>query len=338
MTRPLISICVANYNGAQVLLPCIESILSQTYAAPFEIIVHDDASTDNSCELLAGSHPDIRLIRSATNVGFCVSNNRMAQAASGTYLLLLNNDATLRSGTLREMLAVATSGFEGILSAPQYQADTGKLLDRGCRMDWMLMPVPILERGTYRPATVMGACLWMPKLLWEQIGGFPPWIGSIGEDTFLCLAAWHAGPGVRVIESGGYDHVVGLSFGGGKTLNGKLRTTSRRRFLSERNRLCVMSVFCPNGLLPLMIILYAAESLLEGLIMSVAKRNLRFLREVTMSSIGSAWNLRRTVHAERNRMRNLFGDFPVLRWLALFTLVPQKLRAVLRSGIPDVRE
>jgi GT2 family glycosyltransferase len=337
MNPPLISICIANYNGAEVLLPCIESVLSQTCAAPVEIIVHDDASTDNSCELLARSHPDIRVIRSTTNVGFCISNNRMARAASGAYLLLLNNDATLRSGTLQGMLATATSGFDGVLSAPQYRADTGQLLDRGCRMDWMLMPVPILKHGTYRAVTVMGACLWIPKLLWEQIGGFPPWIGSVGEDTFLCLSAWHAGPGVRVIEGGGYNHVVGLSFGGGKIINGKLRTTTRRRFLSERNRLCVMSTFCPSGLLPLMIVLYIAEGLIEGMIMSVVKRNLRFLHEVTMSSIMSAWGLRRMVRAERKRMRELFGGFPVLRWIGILTLVPQKLRAVWHNGIPDVR-
>lgn len=337
MTPPLISVCVANYNGKGVLLPCIESILNQKCSAIVEIIVHDDASSDGSCELLAKAYPSIHVIQSPTNVGFCVSNNRMVQAASGTYILLLNNDATLRKGALQEMLAVATSGFEGILSVPQYQAKTGQLLDYGCRMDWMLMPIPIGNPEAHHPVTVMGSCLWIPRVLWERIGGFPEWIGSIGEDTFLCLGAWQAGVKVRVISSTGYDHVVGFSFGGGKVAAGKLSTTMRRRFLSERNRLCILSVFCPTILLPLALLIQISEMLIEGFAISLSQRDTRFLREVSLRAIASAWSMHSTIATERRRIRRIFGAFPLRRWLSLITIIPQKARAVWRFGIPDVR-
>lgn len=338
MVEPLISVCIANYNGENVLLPCIESVLRQQCAAKVEIIIHDDASTDASVALLATYHPGIRLIRSSTNVGFCVSNNRMAEIADGDYLLLLNNDARLREGALQCMLERAVhQGFSGILSVPQYALDSGCLLDYGCRIDPFLNPVPATTPGAKRIAYVMGACLWIPRALWRRIHGFPEWLGSIGEDIFLCLAAWQAHVGVEVIDASGYDHAVGYSFGGGKAIEGALVTTYKRRFLSERNRTCVMAVFCPTAILPLMLLAQIATSFVEGVAMLLVKRDARVLREVYLSAIASAWRLRHTALSERAKFKKEFGSFSLRRWLGLFSLMPRKLHTVLRHGIPDVR-
>lgn len=331
-----ISVCIANYNGRDVLLRCVDSVLGQACSASFEILIHDDASTDDSLPLVEQRYPDIRVIRSDVNVGFCVSNNRLAQEAAGQYILLLNNDAYLRAGALQSMLDDASRGFEGILSVPQYDAGSGQLLDRGCGMDLFLMPIPVLAGDSRRVVTVMGACLWIPKPLWRAIGGFPEWIGSIGEDVFLCLATWNSGARVRVIDQSGYDHVVGHSFGGGKSIQGKLRTTVRRRFLSERNRLCVLLVFCPALLLPAAIGAQVLWMLAEGTAMSLIRRDMRVLRDVYVPALWSAWRLRAKAMAERQRIQLTFGQFPLRLWISLVSLVPQKLRAIWRHGIPDV--
>lgn len=334
---PLISVCIANYNGTGVIDRCIESVLRQRCDGAVEIIVHDDASTDSSADQVAVSHPYVRLLRSATNVGFCVSNNRMAAVARGRFLLLLNNDATLRDGALQAMLDLAQSGVPGILSVPQYDAGSGNLLDRGCRMDCFLMPVPILSENRQSAVTVMGACLWLPLALWKSVGGFPEWLGSIGEDVYLCLAAWNAGLSVQVTAGSGYDHLVGFSFGGGKARLGALHTTVRRRFLSERNRLCVLVVFCPTLLLPIAVPLYVSAMIAEGLLMLLMTRSSRVSREVYLAAAVSAWGLRSQVCAERSRLRGSLGAFPVRRWLGLQTFLPQKLRAFWHYGVPHVR-
>gem|GEM_PF-3707662 len=80
---------------------------AQAFAAEVEIIVHDDASTNASAAHIRTHHPDVRLIESAENVGFCIANNRMAAAARGRYLLLLNNDATLLPDALETLRAEA---------------------------------------------------------------------------------------------------------------------------------------------------------------------------------------------------------------------------------------
>ena len=80
---PRISVCIANYNGVNVLGDCIDSVLAQTTDAPVEIIVHDDASTDASLQLLRERYPQVELIASEANVGFCIANNRMVAQAQG---------------------------------------------------------------------------------------------------------------------------------------------------------------------------------------------------------------------------------------------------------------
>ena len=140
---PLISVCIANYNGAGMISGCIEFVLRQDCNFPVEIIVHDDASTDSSAETVDREFPGVRLIRSAENVGFCVANNRMADIARGRYLLLLNNDATLWPDALSALHIEADRlSCPAILTLPQYDADTGDLLDIGCRLDPFLNPVP----------------------------------------------------------------------------------------------------------------------------------------------------------------------------------------------------
>jgi len=92
---PICSICIANYNGMGIIDSALQSVMSQDCDFPIEIIVHDDASTDGSVDFIRENFPDLKLIASKVNVGFCVSNNRMVSKDMGKYILLLNNDAVL---------------------------------------------------------------------------------------------------------------------------------------------------------------------------------------------------------------------------------------------------
>lgn len=216
-SQPAISICIANYNGLAVIDDCIRSVLGQQDAPEVEIIVHDDASTDGSGAYIRRTYPHVKYIGSPQNVGFCVANNRMVAQAGGEYILLLNNDAALLPDALATLYRSArTCGMHAILSLPQYDFESGALLDRGCRLDPFLNPVPNLDPSRKDVGMVLGACLWIPKALWEEMGGFPEWFGSVGEDLYLCCRARLAGYPVRVPARSGYLHRVGQSFGGGE--------------------------------------------------------------------------------------------------------------------------
>ncbi|MCK5685272.1 glycosyltransferase, partial [bacterium] len=130
--QPVCSVCIANFNGLDTIQDCINSVLEQKCSLSIEIIIHDDASTDNSVYFIKQHFPQVILIESKNNVGFCISNNRMADIAKGKYILLLNNDATLLPNALNILYEYAENQTKaGILGLPQYDMQTEKLIDIG---------------------------------------------------------------------------------------------------------------------------------------------------------------------------------------------------------------
>jgi cellulose synthase/poly-beta-1,6-N-acetylglucosamine synthase-like glycosyltransferase len=55
---PACSVCIANYNGINLIGPCLDSVLAQDFSLPVEIIVHDDASSDESVSFIREHYPD----------------------------------------------------------------------------------------------------------------------------------------------------------------------------------------------------------------------------------------------------------------------------------------
>jgi len=335
MKKPAVTICIANYNGIPIISECLDSVFAQQGNIPVEIIVHDDASTDGSVEFLCENYPGIRLIESESNVGFCVSNNRMAEVANGEYLLLLNNDAMLLPDAIITLLDRAKEIHDpAILSLPQYDADSGELLDVGSLLDPFLNPIPNLEPTRTEVGMVMGACLWIPRSLWQSLGGFPEWFGSVGEDLYLCCIARLKGYPVAAAASSGYLHYVGRSFGGGKVSSHHLHTTYKRRVLSERNKTYVMILCYPPvllGLLPLHLLLL----FFEGLILSLAKLDWKPVSRIYLPVFKACWVNRKKLKLERSR---LFADPHVsaqafivpMQWL------PHKLRLLFSHKIPTI--
>jgi len=335
--EPEVSVCIANYNGSTVLRACLDSVMGQEPAAPIEVIVHDDASTDNSVQIIESYGQRVSLLRSNQNSGFCISNNRMVSASRGKYILLLNNDAALHPGAVAALHHYADRhAFEGILSLPQFDARTGECLDLGMRFDPFLNPVAIKSKTNKTVGMVMGSCLWVPRTTWDRLGGFPEWFGSIAEDMFLCFAAWNAGYGVRVLDHSGYDHFVGSNFGGGRITDNRLTTTVRRRFLSEQNKTFVMVIFYPFFLLVPMLPIHLASLAAEGFLVALQKRDWRIWRTIYWNVFESLWRHRHTLIAVRNHQK-MISRFSLHRFLRLFNFFPYKVTMFLRHGFPDLR-
>jgi GT2 family glycosyltransferase len=332
---PFCSICIANYNGEQLLVDCIASIRNQQFDRRIEIIVHDDASTDGSIALLRQRYPDVFVIESKENVGFCVANNRMAERAHGEYLLLLNNDAALLPNALATLARhAAQQSPPGILSLPQYDWESGVLVDRGCLLDPFYNPVPNLAPQRTDVAMVIGACLWLPRSLWLELGAFPIWFGSIAEDMFLCCCARLRGYPVQVPNASGYRHRQGKSFGGNRVADRKLASTFRRRSLSERNKTFVMIVSTPAWLLSLLLPLHLLLLSLEGAVLSLLRRDLGIWRTIYAPVLPSMIRERTRLAAARRAIpRDATSSWAYLRQ---FVLWPHKLVLLLRHGLPRI--
>lgn len=331
------SICIANFNGSEVVDDCLRSVFGQQGGIRCEVLVHDDASTDGSADYIAKHYPQVHLIRSESNVGFCIANNRMAAVATGEYLLLLNNDAALFPDALEKLHAEAISHTQpAILTLPQYESQSGMLADRGLLLDPFLNPVPNFNPDRREVATVHGACLWLPRSLWNEIGGFPEWFHMLAEDLYICCAARMMGASVGVLPNSGYHHRIGHSLGGGKTQDARLVTTVRRRALSERNKNFVMCICYPLPLLLVLFPLHLALLLLEGLFMSAVRRDINLLTEVYLGSCISLWRYRRLLLACRRSTQSR-RSIQWRQFFAVFTLFPHKLKMLWRHGIPQIR-
>lgn len=335
---PRVSVCVANFNGEHMLGSCIDSILAQDSDASIEIIVHDDASTDGSIALLRERYPQALVIASEENAGFCVANNRMVAEARGEYVLLLNNDAALQPDAVRLLLDQASrSSQAAILTAPQYDWETGNLVDRGCLLDPFHTPIPNLDARLQDVAYVIGACLWIPRATWHALGGFPEWFGSIAEDMYLCCAARLRGVPVRCIDASGYRHRQGASFGGNRIGEGRLQTRYTRRYLSERNRIAILAICTPKPLALAWLGLHLAALVLEGVAVCVTSFDATPWRKIYWPAVrdsaamrGHMLSLRRTVQAGRNigLATYLRGFYPQLRKAALLW----------RHGFPEIKD
>jgi GT2 family glycosyltransferase len=105
---PSVSVIVLTVLGPTHLPDCLSSLRAQTYPADRrEIIVVDNASRDDPMPAIREHYPDARVIRNPTNVGFSVGNNIGAKAATGEYVIFLNDDTRVHPDFLRELVGTA---------------------------------------------------------------------------------------------------------------------------------------------------------------------------------------------------------------------------------------
>ncbi|MHB9022006.1 MAG: glycosyltransferase family 2 protein [Halothiobacillus sp.] len=340
-SKVLVSVCIANYNGEAVLIDCIESVLAQRGEIPTEIIIHDDASTDASLELIktqypATQYPHIRVIESAENVGFCISNNRMVEVAQGEYILLLNNDAALAPDALKTFFYAAEKQIpKGVLGLPQFDWETGKLVDQGYFLDPFYNPVPNFDTTVQDVAMIIGACFWIPRTLWQELGGFPAWFESIAEDTYLCCRARLAGYPVQVVQGSHFRHRQGASFGGNGVRENKLITTYRRRRLSEINKTYVMLLCSPPFRLALTLPLHILLMTVEGGVISIINRDFSPWRIIYAPLLTDVWKFRMEILAGRLSVQST-RVASACEFSRAFRFVPRKIIMLIKHGFPRI--
>lgn len=219
-----VSIIIINYNTAQLTLNCIHSIIKNVHSTDYEIIVVDNASTDNSKKLIKETFPDIMLIESSSNAGFGKANNLGAKHANGQYLFLLNSDTEIINDPFKEIfnfLSFHSDEHIGVIGTfladekGNYSKSGGrfysakKYLKLGLYAYFNILSKPEVDDKSDIVSVdyVIGADMFMNKDLYEEINGFDEKIFMYFEDVELCKRIFNAGYTSYLLKAGKIIHL-----------------------------------------------------------------------------------------------------------------------------------
>jgi GT2 family glycosyltransferase len=116
---PSASVIIANYNGGDLVLRCLDSVYGDAQGLDLEVIVVDNASTDGSSEAIGAQFPAAQLVQNRENLGFAKAVNQGLRLTQGANLILLNNDAYFLPGGLRGLVAFMAGQAEFDVVGPK---------------------------------------------------------------------------------------------------------------------------------------------------------------------------------------------------------------------------
>lgn len=196
----MVSIIIVNWNGANLLKKCLDSIFRQTYKS-YEVIVVDNGSTDNSVELIERNYPSVMVVKLGSNQGFAGGNIEGLKSAAGEFIALLNSDATIADNWLDVTVKAMHSDTEIGICFTKIVIDGTSLIDSaGDSITSAFHAVKIgeheIESSFSQRRFVTGAsaaAVMYRREMLEQIGFFDEDFFLYAEDTDLNLRAWLAG-------------------------------------------------------------------------------------------------------------------------------------------------
>lgn len=131
MKQPLVSVTIVTWNSAKDILQCLASVRKQDYPR-LEIIVVDNASTDDTIKLIEEHFPAVPIIKNQVNKGFAAGQNQAINASRGAFVLLLNPDVVLSKDYVSLMVkAAATHPSLGMITGKlwRHNKQSGPIID-----------------------------------------------------------------------------------------------------------------------------------------------------------------------------------------------------------------
>jgi GT2 family glycosyltransferase len=192
---PRVSVVIPTHNGAATLAACLESLQAST-RAPDEIIVVDDASTDDTAAIAARG--GCRVIRLDENIGAACAKNRGAGEATGDVLFFTDDDVIVARATLEQLAQnfadARVAGVVGLLDAKIPFDDFAS----NFKNLWMRFTYERLPRE--RIGVFYTSIAAMRRDVFQALGGFDENYrgASIAEDTEFGQRAWSAGHWLRL--------------------------------------------------------------------------------------------------------------------------------------------
>jgi hypothetical protein len=249
-----VSICIPTLNASGYLRDCLRSIGEQpqltwvadasgiessqgngsvqTSSLTIEVIIVDNASSDDTLEMLTSEFPTARLVKNSTNLGYTRPINQALQLSQGRYMLLLNPDTVVLPGAINELVGYLEAHPEVGICGPKVLNRDGtlqKACKRGVSRPWAafsyfsglsaLFPHSkffggyllnyLAEDEIHEVDGISGSCMLIRRAVIDQIGFLDERFFAYQEDADYCFQAKKAGwkvvylPSAQIMHYGG---------------------------------------------------------------------------------------------------------------------------------------
>lgn len=297
-----ISVVILNYNGAEMLKSFLPILLRNTLPMA-QVVVADNASTDDSVDVMQSLFFDVPLIRLEQNWGFAEGYNRALQQVKSDYYVLLNSDVEVTDGWLRPL--IETMEADDTIAACQpkvldykrkthfeYAGAAGGFVDRYgypyCR--GRVFDTVEEDKAQYdTPCDIFwatGAALMIRSVDYRNVGGLDERFFAHMEEIDLCWRLRARSRRVVCVPQSTVYHV------GGATLN---YNSPRKTYLNFRNNLLMLYKNLPDGDLFKVMLFRAVLDYVAAF---------KFL----LSGDGAAFKAVVKARADFRRMKNLYAD------------------------------
>ena len=226
-----LSVVIVNYQTFEMTKNTINSILEHSYPFSYEIIVVDNASSDDSLSRLQEYFKDkVKFIASSENNGFAAGNNQALRQVKSDYVLLLNSDTIVWENTLENIYAYMENHEDVGACGCRVRLEDGQL-DKACKRSFpnvknsffRLFHIPtnskddnynltdLADDGIYEIDCLTGAFMFMRKSALDEVGLLDETFFMYGEDIDLCYRIKQGGWKIVYYGESSITHLKGAS-------------------------------------------------------------------------------------------------------------------------------
>ena len=305
-----VSVVILNYNGRKFLERFLPSVLASTWHS-LEIIVADNASTDDSLEFIGEHFPSVRIIKLARNFGYAGGYNEALKEVKSDYYVLLNSDVEVTPGWIEPVIELMEKDNQIGACQPKILSYQEKNLFEyaGASGGWIdclgypfargrVFDICEIDQGQYDGVEKIfwasGAAFFVRAELFHRAKGFDAYFFAHMEEIDFCWRLQLLGYGIYACPSSVVFHV-----GGGTLPKGN----ERKVFLNFRNNMIMLAKNLPKSeavwKIPLRILLdfiSAFKSLLAGqfvYFLAVGEAHMAFGKWLLFKRKGSVFPVRR---------------------------------------------
>ena len=226
-----LSVVIVNYQTFELTKNTINSIFQYDYPFSVEVIVVDNASSDDSLSRLQDYFKDkVRFIASSQNNGFAAGNNQALRVAEGRYVLLLNSDTIVWENTLENIYSYMEEHPDVGASGCRVLLENGEL-DKACKRSfpnvknsfYRLFHIPtnsaddnynldgLPDDGIYEIDCLTGAFMFIRREALDDAGLLDETFFMYGEDIDLCYRIKNSGWKIVYYGESEITHLKGAS-------------------------------------------------------------------------------------------------------------------------------